>query len=122
MLNEGKGKEKGKGSHSVMSDSDPMDYSLPGSSIHGIFQARVLEWGAIAFSVNEGSRSQKAIHYMIPFILNIQNRQTYRDLSISGCQGQGKRGWESWGVTANRYGVSFVGDKNVLRVNVVMVA
>ena len=30
--------------------SDPMDWSLPGSSIHGIFQARVLEWGAIAFS------------------------------------------------------------------------
>ena len=30
--------------------SDPMDYSLPGSSIHGIFQARVLEWGAVAFS------------------------------------------------------------------------
>jgi len=30
--------------------SDPMDCSLPGSSIRGIFQARVLEWGAIAFS------------------------------------------------------------------------
>ena len=30
--------------------SDLMDRSLPGSSIHGIFQARVLEWGAIAFS------------------------------------------------------------------------
>ena len=29
---------------------DPMDCSLPGSSIHGIFQARVLEWAAIAFS------------------------------------------------------------------------
>ena len=29
---------------------DPMDWSLPGSSVHGIFQARVLEWGAIAFS------------------------------------------------------------------------
>ena len=29
---------------------DPMDYSLPGSSVHGIFQARVLEWVAIAFS------------------------------------------------------------------------
>ena len=29
---------------------DPMDFSLPGSSVHGIFQARVLEWGAIAFS------------------------------------------------------------------------
>ena len=29
---------------------DPMVCSLPGSSVHGIFQARVLEWGAIAFS------------------------------------------------------------------------
>ena len=29
--------------------SDSMDYSLPGSSVHGIFQARVLEWGAVAF-------------------------------------------------------------------------
>ena len=29
---------------------NPMDYSLPGSSVHGIFQARVLEWGCIAFS------------------------------------------------------------------------
>ena len=31
--------------------SDPMDCSLTGSSVHGIFQARVLEWGTIAFSV-----------------------------------------------------------------------
>ena len=31
--------------------SDPMDYSLPGSSVHGIFQARVLKWGAIALSI-----------------------------------------------------------------------
>ena len=30
--------------------SDPMDCSLPGSCVHGNFQARVLEWGAIAFS------------------------------------------------------------------------
>ena len=29
---------------------DPIDCSLPGSSVHGIFQARVLEWGAITFS------------------------------------------------------------------------
>ena len=28
--------------------SEPMDYNPPGSSVHGIFQARVLEWGAIA--------------------------------------------------------------------------
>ena len=33
--------------------SYPMDCSLPGSFIHGIFQARVLEWGVIAFSENE---------------------------------------------------------------------
>ena len=31
--------------------SDPMDCSPPGSSVHGIFQARALEWGAIAFSI-----------------------------------------------------------------------
>ena len=44
--------EKLKWSRLVMSDSsDPMNCSLPGSSVHGIFQARVLEWGAIAFSV-----------------------------------------------------------------------
>ena len=30
--------------------SEPMDYSLPVSSVHGIFQASILEWGAIAFS------------------------------------------------------------------------
>ena len=35
---------------SCLTISDPMDCSLPGSSIHGIFQARVLEWVAIAFS------------------------------------------------------------------------
>ena len=37
---------------------DPMDYSLPGSSIHGICQARVLEWGAIAFSGFDSNLSQ----------------------------------------------------------------
>ena len=31
--------------------SNPTDWSLPGSSVHGIFQTRVLEWGAIAFSM-----------------------------------------------------------------------
>ena len=35
---------------SCLTLSDPMDCSLPGSSAHGICQARVLEWGAIAFS------------------------------------------------------------------------
>ena len=42
----------------TLSDRDPMDCSLPGSSIHGIFQARVLEWGAIAFSESHFSHVQ----------------------------------------------------------------
>ena len=36
---------------SCLTLSDPVDCSPPGSSVHGIFQARVLEWGAIAFSL-----------------------------------------------------------------------
>ena len=43
--------EMWKWSHPFVTLSDPMDCSLPGSSVHGIFQARVLEWGAIAFSL-----------------------------------------------------------------------
>jgi len=39
--------------------SDPMDFSLPGSCTHGIFQARVLEWVAIAFSVVVNRGNQK---------------------------------------------------------------
>ena len=43
-------KRESEVAQSYMTLSDPMDCSLPGSSIHGIFQARVLEWGAIVFS------------------------------------------------------------------------
>ena len=42
--------------------SDPMDCSPPGSSVHGIFQARVLEWGATAFSKEEGIAENKIIY------------------------------------------------------------
>ena len=45
-----KGKSESEVAQSCWALSDPMDCSLPGSSIHGIFQARVLEWGAITFS------------------------------------------------------------------------
>ena len=45
-----KGKSESEVAQSCLTLSDPMDYSLPGSSIQGIFQARVLEWDAIAFS------------------------------------------------------------------------
>ena len=43
-------KSESEVAQSCLTLSDPMDCSLPGSSVHGIFQARVLEWGAIAFS------------------------------------------------------------------------
>ena len=48
-----------KSLQSCLTLCDPMDCSLPGSSVHGIFQARVLEWGAIAFSFtcHEAQRS-----------------------------------------------------------------
>ena len=43
-------KSESEVAQSCLTLSDPMDCSLPGSSVHGIFQARVLEWGAVAFS------------------------------------------------------------------------
>ena len=45
-----KAKSESEVNQSLPTLSDPMDCSPPGSSVHGIFQARVLEWGAIAFS------------------------------------------------------------------------
>ena len=54
-------KSESEAAQSYLTLSDPMDCSQPGSSVHGIFQARVLEWVAIAFSVLEGSsQSNKA--------------------------------------------------------------
>ena len=45
--------------------SDPMDCSLPGPSVHGIFQARVLEWGAIAFSIIlMGNQNQEQLYHL----------------------------------------------------------
>ena len=46
-------KSESEVAQSCLTLSYPMDYSLPGSSTHGSFQARVLEWGAIAFSINK---------------------------------------------------------------------
>ena len=53
LLQGRKVKSESEVAQSYLTFSDPMDYSLPGSSAHGIFQARVLEWGAIAFSDNQ---------------------------------------------------------------------
>ena len=53
--------------------SDPMDCSLPGSSIHRIFQARVLEWGAIAFSSRQHIKKQR--HH---FAEMVKDREAWR--------------------------------------------
>ena len=45
-------KSESEVTQSCLTFSNPMDCNLPSSSVHGIFQARVLEWVAIAFSVS----------------------------------------------------------------------
>ena len=55
-------KSESEVAQSCLTLSDPMDCSLPGSSVHGIFQARVLEWGAIAFSViTDGTNKARGV-------------------------------------------------------------
>ena len=44
-------KSESEVAQSCLTLSDPMDCSLPGSSVHGIFQVRILEWGAIALAI-----------------------------------------------------------------------
>ena len=65
-INDRKNREKGVAvgiwSLSISNSCDPMDYSLPGSFVHGIFQARILEWVAISFSKKGGSAPCKTEH------------------------------------------------------------
>ena len=57
----GKKRKESEVAQSCLTLCDPTDHSPPGSSVYGIFQARVLEWGAIAFSVgSQSSDSQIA--------------------------------------------------------------
>ena len=54
-----KGESESEVAQSCPTLRDPIDCSLPGSSVHGIFQARVLEWGATGFSVRAAFRSDQ---------------------------------------------------------------
>ena len=58
----------------ISSSGDPMDCRPPGSSVHGIFQARVLEWGAIAFSKSNWNMKQ-----------NVFSLLQYFKGNLSGC-------------------------------------
>ena len=64
---------------------DPIDGSLPGSAVHGIFQARTLEWVAIAFSVKVKEESEK-----IGLKLNIQKTKIMASGPITSCQIDGE--------------------------------
>ena len=67
-------KSQSEVAQSYLTPSDPMDCSPPGPSVHGIFQARVLEWGAIAFSreaarqAHTHTHTQKAEPFQIPVL------------------------------------------------------
>ena len=63
--------------------SDPMDCSLSGSSIHGIFQARVLEWGAIAFSGPQGLYQFNSVQSLSHVRLFAAPRIAARQVSLS---------------------------------------
>ena len=67
--------------------SDPMDCSAPGSSVYGIFQARALEWGAIAFSVLVAGvqQSDSVIHKYIYFLRLFSVIGFHEILSIIPC-------------------------------------
>jgi len=56
-------KSESEVAQSCPTPSEPMDCSLPGSSVHGIFQARVLEWVAIAFSQFLCYTGSKLLHF-----------------------------------------------------------
>ena len=82
-------KSESEVTQSCPTPSAPMDCSPPGSSVHGIFQARVPEWGAIAFSVIIGDWNAKVGSQKTPgltgkFGLGIQNEAGQKLIEI--CQ------------------------------------
>ena len=62
-------KSESEVTQSCLTLSDPLDCSPPGSSVHGIFQARLLEWGAIAFSEFFFSYWSTSIDFLDVFII-----------------------------------------------------
>ena len=83
---------------------DPMDCSLPGSSTHGVFQARVLEWGVIAFS-EVGTRTVQRKLSSVPEVTTAGSNHhrlvtgIRKMLEILKCRnlGQSPCGVETWG-------------------------
>ena len=66
--------------------SDPMDCSLPGSSAHGIFQARVLEWGAIAFSDDKPRQHIKKQRHYFANKVHLAKAMFFFPVVMYGCE------------------------------------
>ena len=88
-------------SQSCPTPSNPMDCSLAGSSVHGIFQARVLEWGAIAFS-------DKMCYCKLIFISLYLSSQVKEFNGSSDSAIRGKSITPKW---INELGILFEGDR-----------
>ena len=79
--------------------NSPMDCSLPGSSIHGIFQARVLEWGVIAFSNYQPRQHiKKQRHYLANKDLSSQTMVF--PVVLHGCEDWTIKKAEHWRIEA----------------------
>ena len=70
-------KSESEVAQSCLTPSNPMDCSLPGSSAHGIFQARVLEWGAIAFFEKMPRSDEKIVTNKFKVLPNLKLRKKY---------------------------------------------
>ena len=75
-------KSESEGAQSCPTLRDPMDCSLPGPSVHGIFQARVLEWSAIAFSEEISSLSHSVV-FLYFFALITEGRTRLSDFTFT---------------------------------------
>ena len=84
-------KSKSEVTQSCSTLSDPMDCSPPGSSVHGICQARVLEWGAIAFSDSlEGMMLKLKLQYFGHLMRRVDSLE--KTLILGGIGGRRRRG------------------------------
>ena len=72
-------KSESEVAQSCLTLSNPMDCSLPGSSVHGISQARILEWGAVAFSREEGHLEVKSMDVSLSELRElVMDREAWR--------------------------------------------
>ena len=105
---------EGEVAQSCLTPSNPMGCSLPGSSVHGIFQARVLEWGAIAFSMTNLDSILKSRDIALPTKIclvkamvfqkscmnvrvGLKRKLSAKELMLLNC-GVWKDSWESLGL------------------------